>query len=88
MLSALTPEGIVYLLARCPSPALTEAVDSFERTWRHERTILGGEDLLAMGVPAGPRLTELLSALLRARLEGRVRTREDEEALLRGMLGR
>ena len=88
LLSPLAPEGLAYLLARSPSAALENAVDSYERVWRQERTLLSGEEVLKMGVPAGPKLTELLTALLRARLEGKVRTREEEEALLRELLRR
>jgi hypothetical protein len=39
---------------------------------------------MRMGVPEGPRIKEILDKLLNARLDGQVRTREDEE----GMAGR
>ena len=42
-----------------------------------------GDDLLALGVPAGPRMGEILRAVDDARLEGRVGTREQALALAR-----
>ena len=50
---------------------------------RHVRPLLGGNDLLALGVERGPEVGALLRALRRARLDGEVRTREDEVAYLR-----
>lgn len=47
---------------------------------------LTGNDLKAMGIPPGPIYRVVLSALQDARLDGRVRTREDEEALAREIL--
>ena len=41
-----------------------------------------------MGAPQGPRVGELLNALLDARLDGLVSTREEEEAYVRRSLTR
>jgi poly(A) polymerase len=43
------------------------------------RRLLGGDDLLALGYAAGPRVGEILRALEEAQLDGQVRTREDAE---------
>lgn len=45
---------------------------------RHTKPILNGSDLLALGVPQGPRVGELLQDLLIARLDEKVKTRQDE----------
>ena len=47
------------------------------------RPLLDGNDLLALGVERGPRVGELLRDLRRARLDGGVRTRDDEVAYVR-----
>jgi hypothetical protein len=44
-----------------------------------------GDDLLALGIPAGPRMGEILRAIDDARLEGRVRTREQAIAWARAL---
>ena len=50
------------------------------------RTVLDGNDLIAMGVSEGPRIGELLSALLETKLDGLLSTRGDEEAYLRKLI--
>jgi hypothetical protein len=44
---------------------------------------MNGELLQQMGLSPGPRLGELLGALLEAKLDGRVKTREDEVQFVR-----
>jgi tRNA nucleotidyltransferase (CCA-adding enzyme) len=49
----------------------------------HIKPILGGNDLIEMGIPPGPRIKEVLNKLLDARLDGAVKTREDEEGMVK-----
>ena len=46
---------------------------------RHVNTILKGDDLIALGVPQGPMVGQLLDGLLASRLDGELVSREDEE---------
>lgn len=48
--------------------------------------ILNGNDLMALGIPEGPRIGNLLTALLDARLDGLQGTREGEEAFIRNLI--
>lgn len=50
------------------------------------KPLLNGHDLLAMGVPQGPGIGEVLADLLRARLDGQAATREEEATLVRSWL--
>jgi tRNA nucleotidyltransferase (CCA-adding enzyme) len=43
---------------------------------------LSGNDLKKMGIPPGPRYKKLLAELLDAKLDGRVRNREEEVAFV------
>lgn len=54
---------------------------------RYVTPTLNGSDVMAMGVPKGPLVGEALEALLGARLDGEVLTREDEERLVRDRVG-
>jgi tRNA nucleotidyltransferase (CCA-adding enzyme) len=54
---------------------------------RHEAPLLNGGDIMALGLAEGPMVGEALDALLNARLDGEVSTREDEERLVRERLG-
>ncbi len=53
---------------------------------RHERPLLNGNALLALGVRQGPRVGMLLTALLQARLDGALTSRQDEIAFVRRCL--
>ncbi len=50
---------------------------------RSAKPVLTGKDLLDMGIPEGPQIKEVLGRLLDARLDCEVRTRADEERLVR-----
>ena len=45
---------------------------------RYIKPVLDGDDLIALGVPQGRHIGELLNDLLKARLDGHVKTRQDE----------
>jgi len=53
---------------------------------RHERPHLTGDDLLALGIPRGPRLSEILHRLRNAKLDGELVSRQDEETYVQRML--
>ena len=53
---------------------------------RHVRPILNGSDLLALGVPTGPQVGDLLHDLLMVRLDQQVQTRQDEMKFIRARL--
>ena len=48
---------------------------------RYVSTSLSGGDIVAMGVPEGPRVGEVLRELLEARLDGTVESEEEEREL-------
>jgi tRNA nucleotidyltransferase (CCA-adding enzyme) len=50
---------------------------------RYVKPLLRGQDLKKLGIPSGPRTGEVLSALHKARLNGEVRTRKEEENFVR-----
>ena len=53
---------------------------------QHVRPLLDGDDLMALGVKEGPEVGMLLAKLLDARLDGLVKSVEDEEAMVRRVL--
>ena len=65
---------------------LQERLLRYQTEWRPVETELTGDDLKAMGLKPGPLFGRLLGALRDARLDGKVRTREGEEALLKKLL--
>lgn len=66
---------------------LSEAFASFSAEPVLPEPLARGRDLLAWGVAPGPRMGALLGELYDAQLEGRVTTREEAEAYVRGQFG-
>jgi tRNA nucleotidyltransferase (CCA-adding enzyme) len=64
------------------SPIASQHLQLYLTKLRYVKTLLSGEDLKRMGIPAGPRIGEILNALHKARLNGEVKTRHDEEKLV------
>lgn len=94
----LTPSRIYSLLHDYSASAITaneSASDSpitrrhlqlFLDKLRYVKPILTGDDLLRMSIVPGPHLKEILNRLHEARLDGKVTSRQDEEALVKGWL--
>lgn len=94
---SLKPDGIYYLL-RAYQPAAIQAnaiasesimasqhLELFLHKLRYVKPLLNGDDLKGMGIPAGPKLGAILKALHKAKLNGKVRTRRDEEKLVNSL---
>ena len=81
------PTAIEGCAVATEEPLVRERLELYLTDLRHVKTALRGGDLLALGVPEGPMVGELLEKVLMARLEGLLSTREDEESLVRRSLG-
>ncbi|HEY5998949.1 MAG TPA: CBS domain-containing protein [bacterium] len=71
-------ELAIYVWARTTRRGAADAVRAYLAEGARVATELKGRDLLALGYRPGPIFREILAALLAEKLEGRVRTREDE----------
>ena len=58
----------------------------YQAKWRYVKTELNGNDLLAMGLEAGPKVGQLLDRLLAARLDNEVHDLAGERVLLDQLL--
>ena len=68
------------------SPIASQHLHLYLHKLRYVKSLLKGEDLKRMGIPAGPKIGTILSALHRAKLNGEVKTRRDEERLVHSWL--
>ena len=94
--SGLAPSSIYSLLHGYSSPALManlvasdsevagEHIQLFLNKLRYVKPALTGDDLGKLGISPGPRIKEILERLRRARLDGEVSSKKDEEGLVRG----
>jgi tRNA nucleotidyltransferase (CCA-adding enzyme) len=69
--------GVELVVARALG---AEWLDRYVAEWRAVRLEIGGNDLLAKGVPEGPAVGRGLAAALAAKLDGEVEGREEELA--------
>jgi tRNA nucleotidyltransferase (CCA-adding enzyme) len=77
-LNPLSLETLTYLLALSKSEDVRRMISTYVTRLRHLRIKLDGHDLAAMGLPPGKQYAKILTALLDARIDGSVLSREDE----------
>jgi tRNA nucleotidyltransferase (CCA-adding enzyme) len=68
------------------SAAIRRHLDWFTTAGR-ARAVLRGDEIIALGVPAGPHVAAVLDALRDARLDGAISERSEEEAFVRAWVG-
>jgi tRNA nucleotidyltransferase (CCA-adding enzyme) len=76
-LSDWPPDGLLMLSLLGGA----ERVIRFWREWRHVKLAITGADLIAAGLPAGPRIGRILARVLSDRLEGQVPDAESQLTL-------
>jgi len=79
-------EALFMLWVVTDSPLAREQIESYDHIYREVQPLLTGKDLKQMGLEPGPLFGNLLEALRRARLDGQVESRADEEALIEELL--
>jgi tRNA nucleotidyltransferase (CCA-adding enzyme) len=82
LLSGKPPDAIEALVLLTELPVVRERLRRYLEEWRFVRTRLNGRDIEALGVPHGPQVGAALAALLVARLDGVVSTRDEEIAFV------
>ena len=86
ILKPLALETLLYTMAYSEKEQVRKAVSLYLTQLRKVKTILSGKDLVAMGLEPGPIFSQILNALLVARLRGEVSTREEEIQLVKSIM--
>lgn len=71
-------ELILYMMAVTTHEEVRKAISHYYTQLRNVKIALKGEDLKALGIPPGPVYREILKAVLDAKLNGLLETKEDE----------
>jgi len=87
LVEPLAPEAKVLLLATLEGPARRKRVLDYVTRLRTVKPMLTGDDLARLGLSPGPLYRRILDALRAARLDGRVRSVEDEIAFVHRRFG-
>jgi tRNA nucleotidyltransferase (CCA-adding enzyme) len=86
LLRECSPTSVLACAVASDSALIRERLHLYLNRWRHVRTSLDGNSLQKLGVPSGPRLGEMLKALHEAKLDGKIRSQEDETELVQHWL--
>ncbi len=79
-----SPPAITANLIATDSPPARQHLQLFLSRLRYVKPALTGDDLIRMGIPQGPQIREILDRLHEARLDGKVSSKQEEEALVKG----
>ncbi len=82
LLHGFSQQAITANLITSDSPTTRKNIQLYLDKLRYIKPILTGNDLIKLGITPGPRIKELLNLLLDARLDGKVKTRKDEEGMV------
>jgi tRNA nucleotidyltransferase (CCA-adding enzyme) len=77
-LAGLRTELILFMMAAADQDKVKKAISLYFTNLRRTAISLKGDDLLQMGVAPGPIYREVFQAVLDAKLNGQVKTREEE----------
>ncbi|MBI3753159.1 MAG: CBS domain-containing protein [Deltaproteobacteria bacterium] len=86
ILKPLPMEDILYIMARTKSDDTKKLISHFITHLREQKTLTHGNDLKRLGVPEGPFYTEILNTLLEKRLDEAIKTKADEEKIVKEMV--
>ncbi len=78
LLEPLSTEVKLFMMAKTTRKETKQWISLFFTTLRGLKPLLKGKDLIRLGVRPGPIMKEILADLLRARLDQRIKTRDDE----------
>jgi len=87
-LQPFRPEEILFMMAATQREEVRRAISHYFHRYRHVQPEIRGRDLKEMGIPPGPIYAKILNRILDARLNGEVRSREEEAALARRLAWR
>jgi tRNA nucleotidyltransferase (CCA-adding enzyme) len=81
-LEGLDPEAISASVRLFEDPQIAGRLRQYLAEWRLVVAELTGDDLLAMGVPAGPKVGQVLRELTAAKQDGLLHGEEEERAMV------
>ncbi len=82
-LSSFKTELILYIMAIAQDERVKKAVSDYYTKLRNIKISTTGEDLKNMGFTPGPLFSEIMENLFKAKLNGIIKTKEDETAMIK-----
>ena len=88
LLCSYVPQAIEANMISCSSTLVKDYLSQYLTRLCYIKPLLTGDDLMKMGIDTGPQIGEILAALYEAKLNNKVKTRVDEERLVKILLKR
>ena len=88
LLESFGHEALLAASRLTDSLTVAQRLDNYLKELRFTVPVLNGRDLLAIGVPEGPMVGQVLRELRDAKLDGQVTTEKEERRLVRAILTR
>jgi len=87
IMDPLPTEARLFMMAKTEDEEIKRLISLYFTSLKNVRTALRGRDLISMGFEPGPLFREIINALLMARLDKKIESREDEVAFVRRSYG-
>ncbi|HEX9020242.1 MAG TPA: CBS domain-containing protein [Nitrospirota bacterium] len=87
LLAPLDGEALLLMMAKARQDRAKKYISLYLTHLRNVKVMLSGDDLKGLGIPPGPRYREILAYLLDAKLDGLIRTRQEELEFARKRAG-
>ncbi|MEW6328202.1 MAG: CBS domain-containing protein [Thermodesulfobacteriota bacterium] len=83
LLRPLSAEFLLYMMAKAAKKTGQKAISLYITRLSSVKPQINGDDLIALGIEPGPQFKTILEAVLRAKLDGLVKTKSDELRFVR-----
>ncbi len=87
MLFPLSTQTLLFAMACARDEEQKKAISLYLTTLRKIKSELTGKDLKSMGYTPGPSFKDILTAILEARLDGKIQSRDDEVKFVENQFG-
>jgi len=87
-LEPLSYEVIILLKAKFGEASLRNNIDRFFLNLNGSRISISGDDLRRLGLEPGPHFQKIFKSILNAKLDGKLRTKQDELRLVKNIIRR
>lgn len=88
LLEPLSYEVMLFMKAKYKSRNLQRNITTFLKVYNGTKTNLSGDDLLLLGIVPGPDYRDIFQKVLHAKLNGYLKSKEDEVAFVKKILRR
>ncbi len=78
LLKPISTEFILYMMAKAAKKTGQKAISLYITGLSNVKPLINGDDLIALGLNPGPQFKTILNAVLKAKLDGLVKTKADE----------